>query len=162
MDSPAPSPIIADLSTPTRFDGSSSAMAVDSASLIDINIYPLTINFDTNAGIDTASTINVGIAVPTVIDTTSLETKVDISASTIIDTASPSIANFTPAATSIDPISSPAGVVSARTGGFGMAFGLFNFRVDNDGVAELISISDSTPPQRIEARHKLSGTLPHQ
>jgi hypothetical protein len=27
-----------------------------------------------------------------------------------------------------------------------MAFGLFNFRVDDDGVAELISISDSTPP----------------
>jgi hypothetical protein len=26
-----------------------------------------------------------------------------------------------------------------------MAFGLFNFRVDDDGVAELISISDSTP-----------------
>jgi hypothetical protein len=27
-----------------------------------------------------------------------------------------------------------------------MAFGLFNFRVDNDGVAELISINESTPP----------------
>jgi hypothetical protein len=27
-----------------------------------------------------------------------------------------------------------------------MAFGLFNFHVDNNGVAELISISDSTPP----------------
>jgi hypothetical protein len=27
-----------------------------------------------------------------------------------------------------------------------MAFGLFNFHVDNDGVAELISVSDSTPP----------------
>jgi hypothetical protein len=32
------------------------------------------------------------------------------------------------------------------TGGFDMAFGLFNFHVDNDGVAELISISDSMPP----------------
>jgi hypothetical protein len=31
------------------------------------------------------------------------------------------------------------------TGGFDMAFGLFNFRVDNDGVVELISISDSPP-----------------
>jgi hypothetical protein len=91
MDSLAPSPTIVDLSTPTRFDGSSSAMAVDSASPIDINIDPLTINFDTNAGsdIDTASTINVGIAVPTVIDTTSPETEVDIARSTIIDTASP-------------------------------------------------------------------------
>jgi hypothetical protein len=27
-----------------------------------------------------------------------------------------------------------------------MAFGLFNFHVDNDGVAELISVRDSTPP----------------
>jgi hypothetical protein len=27
-----------------------------------------------------------------------------------------------------------------------MAFGLFNFRVNNDGVAKLISVSDSTPP----------------
>jgi hypothetical protein len=26
-----------------------------------------------------------------------------------------------------------------------MAFGLFNFRVDDNGVAELISVSDSTP-----------------
>jgi hypothetical protein len=32
------------------------------------------------------------------------------------------------------------------TGGFDMAFGLFNFHVDNDGVAELISVSDSAPP----------------
>jgi hypothetical protein len=27
-----------------------------------------------------------------------------------------------------------------------MAFGLFNFRVNDDGIAELISVSDSTPP----------------
>jgi hypothetical protein len=122
-------------------------MAVDSASPIDINIDPLTINFDTNVGINinTSSTINVGIALPTVIDTTSPETEVDIARSTIIDTASPSITDLTPAVTSIDPISSPAGAVSARTGGFDMAFGLFNFHVDNDGVAELISVSDSTP-----------------
>jgi hypothetical protein len=33
----------------------------------------------------------------------------------------------------------------ARTGGFDIAFGLFNFHIDNDGVAELISVSDSTP-----------------
>jgi hypothetical protein len=86
IDSPVPSPTIADLSTPTRFDGSSSAMAIDSASPIDINIDLLTINFDTNAGIDidTASAINVGIAVPTIIDTTSPETEVDIAASTIV------------------------------------------------------------------------------
>jgi hypothetical protein len=48
--------------------------------------------------------------------------------------------------TTIDPASSPAGAVSAMTGSFDMAFGLFNFHVDNDGVAELISVSDSTLP----------------
>jgi hypothetical protein len=144
-DSPAPTPTITDLSTPTRFDGSSSTMAVDSASPIDTNIDPLTINFDTNASIDidTASNINVGITMPTVIDTAPPETEVDIARSTIIDTASLSIADLTPAATSIDPTSSPAGAVSARTGGFDMAFGLFNFHVDNDGVAELISVDTS-------------------
>jgi hypothetical protein len=121
-------------------------MAIDSASLIDINIDPLTINFNTNAGIDidTASTINGGIAVPTIIDTTSPETKADITRSTVNNSASPSIADLALAATSIDPASSLAGAVSARTGGFDMAFGLFNFHVDNDGVAELISVSDST------------------
>jgi hypothetical protein len=115
---------------------------------IDINIDPLTINFDTNTGIDidTASTINIGIAVPTIIDTTSPETKADIAKSAIIDTASPSITDLTPATTSIDPASSPTGAVLARTGGFDMAFGLFNFHVDNDGVAKLISVSDLTPP----------------
>jgi hypothetical protein len=45
----------------------------------------------------------------------------------------------------VDPISSLTGTVSARTGGFDMAFGLFNFRVNGDGIAQLISISDSTP-----------------
>jgi hypothetical protein len=107
-------------------------MAIDSASPTDIDI-------------DTASTINVGIAVPTIIDTAPPETEVDIARSTVIDTASPSIVDLTLAATTIDPASSPAGAVSARTGGFDMAFGMFNFHVDNDGVAELISVSNSTP-----------------
>jgi hypothetical protein len=51
-DSLAPSPTIANLTTSTRFDGSSSAMAIDSALLFDIDIHPLTINFDTNVKID--------------------------------------------------------------------------------------------------------------
>jgi hypothetical protein len=146
-DSLAPSPTIADLSTSTRVDGSSSAMAVDSAPPIGIDIdSPITkFNVNTSIDIDTASIINVGIVVPTVIDTTPSETEVDIARSTIIDIASPSTAHLTPAATTIDPASSLAGAVSARTGGFDMAFGLFNFHVDIDGVAELISVSDSTP-----------------
>jgi hypothetical protein len=148
MDSPAPSPTIANLTTSTGFDGSSSAIAVDSASPFDIDISPLTINFDTNVkiDIDTAATINVGIAVSAVIDTIPSETKVDIARSTVIDAASPSITDLTPAAIIIDPTSSPAGAVSAVNGGFDMAFRTFNFHVDNDGVAELISVSDSTPP----------------
>jgi hypothetical protein len=148
MDLPAPSPTIADRSTPTRFDGSSSAIAIDSASPIDTTIDPLTINFDTNISIDidTASTINVGIAVPTVIDIAPPEAEVDIARSILVDTTSPSITDLTLVRASINPASSPAGAVLARTGGFDMAFGLFNFHVDNDGVAELISVSDSTPP----------------
>jgi hypothetical protein len=92
--------------------------------------------------IDTA----VGIAVPTVIDTISPESEVDIVGSAIIDTASPSAADLTPAEIIIDPTSGTTGAVSVVTGGFDMAFELFNFNVDNDGVAELISVSDSTPP----------------
>jgi hypothetical protein len=121
-------------------------MAADSASPFDIDINPLTISLDTNVkiGIDTAIATAVGIAVPAIIDTIPSETEVDIAKSTVIDTASPSAADLTPAATIIDTTSSPAGAVSAVTGGFDMAFGLFNFHVDNDGVAKLVSVSDST------------------
>jgi hypothetical protein len=147
-DSPAPSPTIAELFTSTRVNGSSSAMVVDSAPPIGIDIDSPTTNFDinTNIDVDTASTTIIDIAVPTVIDATPPATMANITESTIIDIASPSIADLTPAATTIDPISSLAGEVSARTGGFNMAFGLFNFHVNNDGVAKLISVSDSTPP----------------
>jgi hypothetical protein len=115
-------------------------MTVDSASPFDIDTNPLTISLDTNVKIDIDTAINtaVGIAVPVVIDIIPSETEVDIAKSTVIDTASPSVANLTPAVTIIDTTSSPAGAVSTVTGGFDMAFGLFNFRVDNNGVAELI------------------------
>jgi hypothetical protein len=121
-------------------------LAVDSASPLDID--PLAINFDTNDKINIDSAINttVGIAVPTIIDTNPSETEVDITGSSAIDTASPSATDLTPAAIIIDPTSGTAGAVSAVTRGFDMAFGLFNFHMDNDGVAELISVSDLTPP----------------
>jgi hypothetical protein len=107
---------------------------------------PLTINFDVNDKIDVNSAINtaIGIAVPAIIDTNPSETEVNIAGSTVIDIASPSAANLTPAAIIIDPTSGMVGAVSAVTGGFNMAFGLFNFHVDNDGVAELISVGDAT------------------
>jgi hypothetical protein len=120
-------------------------MAVDSALPLDIDS---AINFDTNDKIDIDSAIHtiVGIAVPAIIDTNPPETEVDIAGSTVIDTASPSTTDLTPAAIIINPTSGTVGAVSAVTGGFDMAFGLFNFHVDNDGVAELISVSDSTLP----------------
>jgi hypothetical protein len=77
---------------------------------------------------------------------------VDITAPTVVDVASPSIVDFTPArnfdspvTTTVDPVSSLTGAISARSGGFDMAFGLFNFHVGSNGAAELISISESTP-----------------
>jgi hypothetical protein len=161
-DSPAPSPTMANLTASTRFDGSTSATAVDSASPFIINtnakididttidtaigIAVLTV-IDTNAkiDIDTAIDTAVGIAMPTVIDTISPETEVDIARSAVIDTTSPSATDLTPTAVIIDPTSGTAGAVSVVTGGFNMAFRLFNFHVDNDGVAELISVSDSMP-----------------
>jgi hypothetical protein len=145
MDSPAPSPTIDNLTASTRFDAPSSAMAVDSASPLDIDF---TINFDASGKIDIDPTINtaVGIAVPAIIDTNPSEAEVDIAGSTVIGTASPSTADLTPAAIIIDPTSGMAGAASTVTGGFDMAFRLFNFHVDSDIVAELISVSDSILP----------------
>jgi hypothetical protein len=144
-DSPAPSPTIDNLTASTRFDGPSSAMAIDSASPLDIDS---AINFDASGKIDIDPIINtaVGIAVPAIIDTNPSEAEVDIAGLTVIDTASPSTADLTPAAIIIDPTSGTAGTASTVTGGFDMAFRLFNFHVDSDGVAELISVSDLTPP----------------
>jgi hypothetical protein len=144
-DSLAPSPTIDNLTASTRFDGPTSTMAVDSASPLDIDS---AINFDTSGKINIDSTTNtaVGIAVPAIIDTNPSEAEVDIAGSTVINTASPSTADLTPTATIIDPTSGTAGAASTVTGGFDMAFGLFNFHVDGDRVAELISVSDSIPP----------------
>jgi hypothetical protein len=152
-DSPAPSPTIADLFALTRVDGSSSATVVDSASSIAINtdITSSAINIDID--VDTTSPTIVGIAAPIAIDATPTTTMLDITELTIIDTAPPSIVDSapvfdidSPAATIIDPVSSLTGTILARTRGFDMAFGLFNFHVDSDGAAKLISIGESAPP----------------
>jgi hypothetical protein len=118
-------------------------MVVDSPLDIDSAI-----NFDAIGKIDIDPTINtaVGMAVPAIIDTNPSEAEVDIAGATVIDTASPSTADLTPATIIIDPTSGTAGAASTVTRGFDMAFGLFNFHVNSNGVAELISISDSTPP----------------
>jgi hypothetical protein len=161
-DSPAPSPTNAKIDI---------ANAINTAVGIAVPT-----DIDTNAKIDIANTINtaVGIAVPTdidsnaetnvgiIIDTTidtvagidvlaitnanPLELEVDIVESIVIDIASSNATDLIPAATIVGPTSGTAGAVSVIIRGFDMAFGLFNFHVDNDGVAELISVGDSVPP----------------
>jgi hypothetical protein len=135
-DSPAPSPTNAKIDIDTIID-------------TVVSIAVLTV-VDTNAKIDIDTVIDtaIGIAVLTVIDTNAkidIDTTIDIAGSTVIDTASPSTTDLTPVATIIDPTSGAAGAVSTVTGGFDMAFGLFNFHVDNYGAVDLISISDSAP-----------------
>jgi hypothetical protein len=100
----------------------------------------------TNTIIDTTIDTVAGIAVPAIIDANPLEPKVDSMEPIIIDIASSNATDLIPAATIVGPASGTTGAVSAITGGFDMAFGLFSFHVDNDGVAELISVSDFAPP----------------
>jgi hypothetical protein len=52
------------------------------------------------------------------------------------------------------------GAVSAITGGFDMAFGLFSFHVDNNGVTELISVGDSAPPATTPGTPPVTGGNP--
>jgi hypothetical protein len=202
-DSPAPSPIIDNLAASTGLGGPASAMAVDSASPLDIDsaidaaaVIAVPAIVDTNDKIDIDSAINataviavpavvdtndkidigsaidtnaviavptvvdtndkididfaidtaVGITVPNIVSTTTPEPEVDIAGSTVIGIASPSDPGLIPAAIIVGPTSGTTEAVSAITGGFDMAFGLFNFHVDNDRVAELISVGDSTLP----------------
>jgi hypothetical protein len=110
-DSPAPSPIINNLTASTRFGDPASAMTVDSTSppdidsVIDINtndkididsaidaaiiiVVPAIIDINDRTNIDFAIDTAVGIAVPSVISTTSLEPEVDIAGLTVTGTAS--------------------------------------------------------------------------
>jgi hypothetical protein len=137
-DSPAPS------STNTK---------IDIANTIDTAVgIAMPIGTDANAKIsidtiiDTTIDTVAGIAVPAIIDANPLEPKVDSVESIVIDIASSNATDLVPAATIVGPTSGTTGAVSTITGGFDMAFGLFNFHVDNDGVAELISVGDSAPP----------------
>jgi hypothetical protein len=156
-DSPAPSPTNAKIDIDTTIDtavGIAVPTVIDTNAKIDIDTtidtavgitVPTIIDTNTKVDIDIAIDTIVGIAVPTVIDANPSEAEVDIAGSTVIDTASPSTTDLTSAAIIIDPTSGMVGAASTVTGGFDMAFGLFNFHVDSDGVAELISVSDSTP-----------------
>jgi hypothetical protein len=66
--------------------------------------------------------------------------------SIVINIASSNATDLIPAATIVGPTSGTTGAFSAITGGFDMAFGLFNFHMDDDGVADLIFVSESAPP----------------
>jgi hypothetical protein len=75
--------------------------------------------------------------------------------------ATPSSAiELDPAATIVGPISGTTGAVSAITGGFDMAFGLFSFHVDGNGVTKLISIGDSAPPAMTPGTPPVTGGNP--
>jgi hypothetical protein len=114
--------------------------AIDTAAIIAV---PAIVDNNDKIDIDFAIDTAVGIAVPNVISTTSPEPEVDIAGSTITGIASPSDPGLILAAIIIGPTAGTTGAVLAITGGFDMASGLFNFHVDNDGVAELISVGDS-------------------
>jgi hypothetical protein len=124
------------------------AVPIDADTNAKIDINPaigiaVPIDADTNAQIDIDPAIDtaVGIAVPIYTDTNA-----DVSIDTIINIVPSSATELIPAATIIGPTSGTTGAVSAITAGFNMAFGLFSFHVDNNGVAELIFIGDSAPP----------------
>jgi hypothetical protein len=134
MDSPALSPTNAKIDI---------VNAIDTAVGIAV---PAGIDTDAKIYIDTTIDTVTGIAVPAVIDANPLETEADIMESVVIDIASSNVTNLVPAATIVVPTSGTTGAVLVFTEGFDMAFGLFNFHVGNDGVAELISVGDSAPP----------------
>jgi hypothetical protein len=121
-DSPAPSPTTAKIDIDTVI-GIATPTNVDTTTKIDIDTI-------------------ISIAVPAVVDTNPAEPEIDAVDSTVIDNVSPSTANLTSTANVIDPTSGTTGTAS---GGYDMAFGLFNFHVDNNGAMELLSISESAP-----------------
>jgi hypothetical protein len=132
MDSPAPSP------TNAKIDINP---AIDAAAVIAV---PAVI--DTNAKIDINPAVDAAavIAAPAVIDTND-KIDIDLAIDTAVGLAVPSVIGTT----SPEPEDGVAGstvTVPAIAGGFDMAFRLFNFHVDNNGVAELISVGDSMPP----------------
>jgi hypothetical protein len=148
-DSPAPSPTNAKIDIDPAIDTAVGiAVPTDAHTNAKIDIDPaidtaigivVPTDAETNAKIDIDPSIDtsVGIAVLIYIDT-----NVDVS----IDIAPSSIAKLVPAATVVGPTSGASGAVSAITGGFDLAFGLFSFHVDDNRVAELISVGDSAPP----------------
>jgi hypothetical protein len=152
-DSPAPSPIVDNLIVSTRFGGPASTMTVDTNDKIDINsaidaiaIIAVPAVVDTNDKIDINSAIDAAavIAVPADVDTND-KINIDLAIDIAVGIAVPSFIGTTSPKPE-DYVAGSTITVPATAGGFDMAFGLFNFHVDNDGVAKQISIGDSMPP----------------
>jgi hypothetical protein len=161
-DSPAPSPTNAKIDIGHSLDtavGITVPIDADTNTKIDIDntidaVVGIAVSTDTDADaeisidtiIDTTIDTVAGIVVPAIIDANHLEPEIDSVESIVIDIAPSNATELIPAATIVGPTSGTTGAVSAATGGFDMAFGLFSFHVDNNGVAELISVGDSAPP----------------
>jgi hypothetical protein len=135
-DSPAPSPTNAKIDIDPAID-----TAIGIAVLIDA---------DTNAKIDIDPAIDTAVGIAILIYN---EANADISIGTIPS----STTELVPAATIVGPTSGTTGAVSTVTGGFDMAFGLFSFHVDDNGVAELISVGDSAPPATTPGTPPVTG-----
>jgi hypothetical protein len=161
-DSPTPSPTttktdidtIVGIAAPTNIDtttktdidtiiGIAAPTNVDTTTKTDIDTIigiaaPTNVDTTPKTDVDTIASI----AVPAIVNANLAKPEVDAVNSIIIDNVSPSTAKFTPAANVIDPTSGTTGTVP---GGYDMAFGLFNFRVDSNGAMELLSIGESAP-----------------
>jgi hypothetical protein len=167
MDSPAPSPTNAKIDIDPAIDTAIGiAVPIDADTNTKIDIDPaidttvgiaVPINADTNAKIDIDPTIDtaVGSSVPIYTDINA-----NISIDTILDITPSSATKLIPAATIAGPTSGTAEAVSAIMGGFDMAFVLFSFHMDNNGVAELISVDDFAPPATTLGTPPVTGGNP--
>jgi hypothetical protein len=155
-DSPAPSPTNAKIDINPAIDAAAVIAVsadVDTDAKININpaidataIIAVPAIVDTNAKIDINPTIDATavIAVPAVVYTDD-KIDIDLAIDTAVGLAVPSFIGTT----SLEPEDDIAGstiTIPTTAGGFDMAFGLFNFHGNNNGVAKLISVGDSMPP----------------
>jgi hypothetical protein len=162
-DSPAPSPTNAKIDIDPAIDTAIGiAVPIDTDTNAKIDIDPsikttVPIDADTNTKIDIDPAIDtaVGIVVPIYANANT-----DISIDTIIDITLSSATELILAATIAGPTSGTAEAVSVITGGFDMAFRLFIFHLDNNGVTELISVGDSAPPATTLGTPPVTGGNP--
>jgi hypothetical protein len=162
-DSPAPSPTNAKIDIDPAIDtavGIAVPICTDTNAEIDIDSAIDTIvGIAVSNGADTNAKIDIDLAIDTAVGiAVSIYTNVDADIS--IDATPSSATKLVSAATIVGPISGMTGAVSAITGGFDLAFELFSFHMDDNGVAELISVSDSAPPAMTPGTPPVTGGNP--